>query len=53
MPTKRQLQKRIDELEEENDSLQGQLDDVYEIVARGGNDEGEDDSNRNDHEELP
>lgn len=33
MPTKAQLQKRIQELEEENDQLQDQLDQIYDIVA--------------------
>lgn len=33
MPTKEQLQKRVQELEEENDQLQDQLDQIYDIVA--------------------
>lgn len=33
MPTKEQLEKRVRELEEENDELQDQLDQIFEIVA--------------------
>ena len=33
MPTKAQLQKHVQELEEENDQLQDQLDQIYDIVA--------------------
>jgi hypothetical protein len=33
MPTKEQLQKRVQELEEENDDLQDQLDQIFDIVA--------------------
>ena len=33
MPTKEQLQKRVQELEEENDQLQDHLDQIYDIVA--------------------
>ena len=33
MPTKEELQKRVQELEEENDQLQDQLDQIYDIVA--------------------
>lgn len=33
MPTKEQLRKRVQELEEENDQLQDQLDQIYDIVA--------------------
>jgi len=33
MPTKEQLQKRVQELEEENDQLQDQLDQIFDIVA--------------------
>lgn len=33
MLTKEQLQKRVQELEEENDQLQDQLDQIYDIVA--------------------
>ena len=44
MPTKQELQKRIQELEEENDQLQDQLDQIYDIVApgdeQGKNDKG-------------
>ena len=41
MPTKEQLQKRVHELEEENDHLQDRLDKVYDIVAPAdGEDEG-------------
>lgn len=33
--TKEQLQKRVEELEQENDDLQDQLDQIYDIVAPG------------------
>lgn len=33
MPTKEQLKKRVQELEEENDQLQDQLDRIYDILA--------------------
>ena len=33
MPTKEQLENRVRELEEENDSLQDQLDQIFDIVA--------------------
>ena len=33
MPTKEQLQKRVEELEQENDELQDQLDQIFNIVA--------------------
>jgi len=33
MSTKEQLQKRIEELEQENDELQDQLDQIFDIVA--------------------
>jgi len=33
VPTKEQLRKRVQELEEENDQLQDQLDQIYDIVA--------------------
>ena len=33
MPTKEQLQKRVGELEAENDELHDQLDQIFDIVA--------------------
>jgi len=33
MPTKEQLENRVRELEEENDGLQDQLDQIFDIVA--------------------
>jgi hypothetical protein len=33
MPTKEQLQERVEELEQENDKLQDQLDQIFDIVA--------------------
>lgn len=33
MPTKEQLENRVRELEEENDNLQDQLDQIFDIVA--------------------
>lgn len=33
MTTKEQLQKRVQELEQENDELQDQLDQIFDIVA--------------------
>ena len=33
MPTKENLQQRVRELEEENDELQDQLDQIFDIVA--------------------
>jgi hypothetical protein len=33
VPTKEQLENRVRELEEENDSLQDQLDQIFDIVA--------------------
>ena len=33
MPTEEQLKKRVQELEEENDQLQDQLDQIYDILA--------------------
>jgi hypothetical protein len=33
MPTKEELQQRVRELEEENDELQDQLDQIFDIVA--------------------
>jgi hypothetical protein len=33
VPTKEQLENRVRELEEENDSLQNQLDQIFDIVA--------------------
>lgn len=33
MATKEQLQKRVEELEQENDDLQDQLDQIFDIVA--------------------
>jgi hypothetical protein len=33
VPTKEQLESRVRELEEENDSLQDQLDQIFDIVA--------------------
>jgi hypothetical protein len=33
MPTREQLENRVRELEEENDSLQDQLDQIFDIVA--------------------
>jgi len=41
MPTKEQLQKRVRELEEENDELQDQLDQIFDIVAPEGEDAGD------------
>ena len=43
MPTKEQLQKRVQELQEENDQLQDQLDQIYDIVAPP---EGQDERDR-------
>jgi hypothetical protein len=47
MPTKEQLQKRVRELEAENDELQDQLDQIFAIVAPevGDTDDGEKDKN--------
>lgn len=45
MPTKEQLKKRIQELEEENDQLQDQLDQIYDILAPH-EDQDERDGNR-------
>ena len=42
--TRRELLERIDELETENEELQGQLDEIADIVAPGeeeGSEEGE------------
>jgi len=41
MPTKEQLQKRVGELEAENDELQDQLDQIFDIVAPGVGDAGD------------
>lgn len=41
MPTKEQLQERIEELEQENDDLQDQLDRIFDIIAPS-QEEGED-----------
>ena len=41
MATKEQLQKRVQELEEENDQLQDQLDQIFDIVAPEDEDEDE------------
>lgn len=46
MPTKEQLQRRVRELEAENDELQDQPDQIFDIVApevRDGCDGGEED----------
>ncbi len=42
VPTRRELQDRIKELESENEDLQSRLDDISDIVT--GNDEAEDDN---------
>lgn len=44
MPTKEQLQKRIQELEQENDELQDQLDQIFDIVAPHEKEGGEEKS---------
>jgi heme oxygenase len=50
MPTKEQLQKRVRELEAENDELHDQLDQIFNIVAPevgdgdGGDEDKDDDS---------
>ncbi len=51
MPTKEQLQKRVRELEAENDELQDQLDQIFDIVAPevgdgcdGGDEDKDDDA---------
>ncbi len=41
MPTKEQLQKRVRELETENDELQDQLDQIFDIVAPEVGDAGD------------
>lgn len=41
MPTKEQLQERIEELEQENDDLQDQLDRIFDNIAPSQG-EGED-----------
>jgi len=41
MSTKRELLARIRELEEENESLQEQLDDIADIIALGDDDTDE------------
>ncbi len=43
MPTKEQLQKRVQELEQENDELQDQLDQIFDIVAPEDGDGGDGD----------
>jgi len=43
MPTNRELLKRIQELEEENESLQEQLDEIADIVAPDDEEEASDD----------
>jgi len=48
MPSKEGLQKRIDELESENDDLQDQLDQIFDIVAPEGEDGKGDDSDSDD-----
>ena len=47
MPTKEQLENRVRELEEENDSLQDQLDQIFDIVAPP-EEKGEDDEHGRD-----
>lgn len=47
MPTKEQLENRVRELEEENDSLQDQLDQIFDIVAPP-EEKGEDEKRRLD-----
>ena len=47
MPTKEQLENRVRELEEENDSLQDQLDQIFDIVAPP-EEQGEDDEHGRD-----
>ena len=47
MPTKEQLEDRVRELEEENDSLQDQLDQIFDIVAPP-EEKGEDEKRQRD-----
>jgi hypothetical protein len=49
MPTKEQLQKRVRELEVENDALQDQLDQIFDIVAPADADGG--DGNKEDKDD--
>jgi hypothetical protein len=51
MPTKEQLQKRVSELEEENDDLQDQLDQVFDIVASPEDEDGDDDGEDEDEDD--
>lgn len=48
MPTKEQLQKRVSELEQENDDLQDQLDQIFDIVAPENGDGNGDDGDEED-----
>jgi hypothetical protein len=48
MPTKEQLQKRVRELEAENDELQDQLDQIFDIVAPEVGDGGDGDEEDKD-----
>jgi heme oxygenase len=51
MPTKEQLQKRVRELEAENDELHDQLDQIFDIVAPevgDGDEEDKDDDSGED-----
>jgi len=48
MPTKEQLQKRVRELEAENDQLQDQLDQICDIVAPEVGDGGDSDKEDKD-----
>jgi hypothetical protein len=47
MPTKEQLENRVRQLEEENDSLQDQLDQIFDIVA-APEEKGEDEKHERD-----
>lgn len=49
MPTKELLQKRVRELEVENDELQDQLDQIFDIVAPADGDGGDGNKEDDDH----
>ena len=51
MPTKEQLQKRVRELEAENDELQDQLDQIFDIVAPEIGDGGDKDKDNDSGED--